>query len=333
MEEELIVRCLSGEASVEEEQKLHAWIALRPENEQRYLASKKVFELSNQHYAVRGLKSLDINVDQEWNHFVNKIERKKEAPEYSIPVGQPTFAGNWLRMAASIALIVMSGAAVYYFVKDNDVHYQTTNSPLTISLPDGSQVILNTNSELSYSTAFGAKNRLVKLSGEGFFRVERDEQKPFVIDVNKTKVEVLGTSFDVQGYEDAESVEVVVQTGVVKFSAPATKREVTLTAGQKGIYSKTKQHLNSFVNEDPNFLSWNTQTIVFTDSNLRTVIETLNRTYHANIVATSEIPASCVVTVTFDHQTLEAVLNVLKTTLNLTYRINSNRIEITHAGC
>jgi transmembrane sensor len=120
---------------------------------------------------------------------------------------------------------------------------------------------------------------------------------------------------------------------IVKFSAPAAKGEAIIKAGQKGIYSKAKQQINSFVNEDPNFNAWNTRTIVFEEDNLRTVIETLNKTYHANIVATSEIPASCVVTVTFDHQTLESVLNVLKTTLNLTYKVNGSRIEITHTGC
>lgn len=333
MEEELIVRYLSGEASAEEEQKLLAWIAQHPSNKQQFLASKKIFELSDQHYAAHNVKLLYINVDQEWNHFISKIENRKETPERSIAEGS-SMVGNWMRIAATIVLILVSGAAVYLFInKNSDVNYQTTSNTLTVSLPDGSQVILNRNSELLYSSSFGEKSRFVKLKGEGFFSVARDEQKPFVIEVNQTKVEVLGTSFNVQGYEDAKSVEVVVQTGVVKFSAPSSKGEAIIMAGQKGIYSKANQQINSFVNEDPNFLSWNTRTIVFEDDNLREVIETLNKTYHANIVATTEIPASCVVTVSFDHQTLEAVLNVLKTTLNLAYRVKGNRIEITHAGC
>ena len=333
MEDELIVRYLSGEASDEEKQKLLAWIAQRPEHEQQFLAAKKLVEMSDTHFATRGATSLDIDVAQEWNYFVDSIEKKKETPLRSIAATQPFFSGNWLRIAASVALILVSSAVVYFFVKKNDVYYQTANNTLTVSLPDGSSAILNEYSELAYSTTFGEKNRQVKLKGEAFFNVEPDKQKPFIIDVNQTKVEVVGTSFDVRAYEDAEAVEVVVQTGIVKFSAPSAKTEVTITAGQKGIYSKAKQHINSFANEDPNFNAWNTRTIVFTEDNLRTVVETLNKTYRANIVATGEISATCVVTVTFDHQTLEAVLTVLKTTLNLTYRINGNRIEITHAGC
>jgi transmembrane sensor len=333
MEDELIVRYLSGEASDEEKKKLLAWTAQSPENEKQFLSAEKLFELSDRHYATRKPHSLDINVEQEWNHFVNSIEKKKETPVRAIVVAKPSFAGNWLRIAASVALILVSSAIVYFFVRDNDVHYQTTNNTLTVSLPDGSSVVLNEYSELSYSTSFGENNRQVKLKGQGFFNVEKDKQKPFIIDATQTKVEVVGTSFDVRAYEDTEAVEVVVQTGVVKFSAPVAKGEITIAAGQKGIYSKAKQHLDSFVNEDPNFNAWNTRTIVFAEDNLRTVIETLNKTYHANIIATGEISASCVVTVTFDHQTLEAVLNVLKTTLNLTYRINGNQIEITRAGC
>lgn len=333
MEEELIIRYLSGEASAEEEKKLLAWIVQRPVNERRFLASKKVFELSNKHYAGREGQRLDIDVDQEWNHFVNNIGKRKPARERSLMPDGPS-GGSWLRMAAAILLLLMSGAIVYYYViKNSDVRYQTADNTLMVSLPDGSHAILNAHSELSYSSTFGEKHRRVKLKGEGFFNVERDMQKPFIIDVNQGEVEVLGTSFDVQGYDDREAVEVVVQTGVVKFSVPEAKAEVTITAGQKGVYSKTGHHISSFLNEDPNFLSWNTRTLVFEEDDLRTVIETLNKTYHVNIVIASEIPASCVVTVTFDHQTLEAVLNVLQTTLNLTYQINGNRIEITRAGC
>jgi ferric-dicitrate binding protein FerR (iron transport regulator) len=72
---------------------------------------------------------------------------------------------------------------------------------------------------------------------------------------------------------------------------------------------------------------------VFEKNDLKSVVETLNKIYQTNIVIMTDVPPTCEVTVSFDHQTLESVLHVLENTLNLTYRINGNKIEITAAGC
>ena len=73
--------------------------------------------------------------------------------------------------------------------------------------------------------------------------------------------------------------------------------------------------------------------MVFLENDLRTVIGTLEKTYHVDITISADVPASCLVTVTFDKQSLESVLKVLESTLNLKYTINGNKIEITEAGC
>ncbi len=328
----LIIRHLTGEASAEEEKQLSAWIAQSQDNEHHYRDLRKAFELSNRYYTNRSDQDPDINIDKEWNHFVNQINEKPTADtpvRMLIPDQSP---GRWLRVAAALALLVASGFVINYFIFGSRVHHQTTGNTLSITLNDGSEVLLNRNSELWYSTRFGSKTRTVNLKGEAFFEVVRDPDRPFIVHVNDVDIEVLGTSFNVQGY-DEKGVDVIVETGVVKFSAPAVNKEVKLTAGQRGVYIKEQQQLISISNEDRNFLSWKTRKIIFIENDLRTVVAALNKAYNANIVITANIPASCVVTVTFDHQSLEAVLNVLKSTLNLTYRITGNQIEITLAGC
>ena len=72
---------------------------------------------------------------------------------------------------------------------------------------------------------------------------------------------------------------------------------------------------------------------MFDEKDLRSVVEELNEIYNANITLATTVSDACVVTVTFDQQDLEAILNVLKKTLNLTYTMKGNQIEITHAGC
>ncbi len=340
MVESWIVRSLSGEASAEDERQLSAWIAQSEENERQYLMLKKAFGLSKEYYAHQTDAYPDINIDLEWNHFVNQLTRKEKGtnpPPSAVRTRMLSPERNaprmWLRVAAAIVLLVASGMVINYFVSGTNVHFQTADNTLSVSLSDGSQVLLNQNSELSYSSHFGAASRKVKLKGEAFFEVAPDPNKPFIIQIGDAEVEVLGTTFNVQGYDTRKEVEVTVETGVVKLSTPELKQEVKLHAGDKGIYSKANQQISSLKNDNVNFLSWKTRKIILIEKDLRSVVETLNKTYGSNITIASDIPASCVVTVTFDGQSLEAALNVLKATLNLTYRIQGNQIEITHAGC
>jgi transmembrane sensor len=350
--EELISKYLAGETSATEEKQLLDWIALRPENEQVYLQFKKIFELSQKHLTTKSSQDPEINIDAEWAEFVSQLSSKvikmpkvpalPRAPRGELVEGveeaEETQANRsnkvWFRIAAVILLLVASGFLINYFIsKSKDFEYQTADNTLTIFLPDSSHVILNQHSKLSYSSTFGETSRTITLEGEGFFEITHDASKPFVINANHSRVEVLGTSFDVRAYPGQKETEVIVQTGVVKFSVPEIKDEVKLTAGHKGIFVSGTSQITDLANTDSNFLSWNTRRISFTENDLQSVIETLNKTYHADIVLSADVSPTCVVTVSFDHQTLDAVLNVLQTTLNLTYRKTGNKIEITHAGC
>jgi transmembrane sensor len=326
---DLITRYLAGEASVEEEQTLFKWIDQKPEHKQDYLDTKKVFELSQQHYATQRSEVVDIDVDHEWSHFMKNI--KKETPVRKL---EKQSSNLWYKIAAAVLVLIVSGFILNYFSnRTEQLLVATADITKTFSLPDGSQITLNKNSSIAYSSDFGKTDRKLKLTGEAFFEVKRNESKPFIINANNATIEVLGTSFNVRAYDKLKEVEVVVATGIVKLSDANNKSGVKLTAGQKGVYEKSNEAISSGANEDVNFLSWNTQKIVFEENDLKTVIETLNKTYQVNIIITTDIPATCEVTVSFDHQTLESVLHVLERTLNLTYQIKGNQIEITAAGC
>jgi transmembrane sensor len=330
MKDELIIRHLAGETSSEEEKQLRTWLAQLPENERYYDNIKKVFELTSTHLT-KTKQEIDIDINQEWKKFVGTID-KKETPVRTL-IQEESFR-PWFKIAAAVLLVAASGFVINYFIlKTEEIKFQTTNSTQFVTLPDGSTITLNQYSELSYSSGFGDRNRSVQLKGEAFFEVKPDAQKPFIINVNNAAVEVVGTSFNIQGYDSRGEIEVTVQTGVVKFSVSELNKEVKLQAGQKGIYSKVAKELRSTTNQDVNFLAWNTRTIVFAESDLRSVVETLSKTYQVNISLPAVIPSSCAVTVTFEHQSLESVLNVLKTTLNLEYRITGQQVEILSAGC
>ena len=323
---ELITKHLVGEASSDEQQQLFSWMAEKEENKRHYSAMKKAFDLADQHFAVPSADELPIDIEQEWNQFTDSIGQRKA-------FGNLSPAQLWLRIAASILLIMIVGGVLYYYTGPDQAIYQTAASKQTVVLPDGSEVTLNRYTTLSLDAGFAKENRNLTLKGEAFFNVQPDAGKPFVILTKNAMVQVVGTSFNVNAYDSLQEVEVVVTTGIVSLQAKGGSGKVKLVAGQKGIYSETTQKVVSVVNQDVNFLSWNTGRLVFVENDLRSVLETLKKTYHSDIVIRTDIPVSCIVTVTFDQQSLESVLKVLESTLNLKYVINGNTVEITEAGC
>jgi ferric-dicitrate binding protein FerR (iron transport regulator) len=324
--DELITKHLAGETSADEQQQLFSWIAESQDNKRHYNALRKAFELAEQHFAVPAAEELDINLDREWDQFSQSIGEEKKSHHLS-PVQ------FWLRIAATIFLVIVSGGLLYYYTSPSTTVYQTAASKETVTLPDGSTVVLNRYTKLSLDADFGDAYRKLSLEGEAFFEVEPDVNKPFMILTEKATVEVVGTSFNVNAYDSLSEVEVIVTTGVVMLQTKTGTQKVELVAGKKGIYSKVNEKVVSAVNQDLNFLSWNTERLVFIENDLRSVLETLKKAYHADITIATDIPVTCIVTVTFDHQSLGSVLKVLESTLNLKYTLNGNKVEITEAGC
>ena len=321
----LITRSLTGETTAEEEQQLRTWIAATAENNQHYQKLQKSFSIASQYYRTKQVP--DLNLDAEWNRFLKSIDKPKTNNVRTL------FSTTWLRVAAAVMVVAASVVLYNYFSNAGLSIIESGLVAQEVTLPDGSLVTLNQNSKLTYSSSFNNSDRHISLEGEAFFEVAHNPNKPFTISVKDASVEVLGTSFNVRGYKASEVLEVVVATGTVKLSTPDKTAHVTLQAGDRGIYNPQQQTVQNEINTDVNFNAWKTRRLTFTEANLQTVVETLNKVYQSNIVIAVPVPDTCLVTVSFDQQDLTAVLNVLKVTLNLEYTIQKNKIEITRAGC
>lgn len=331
-EETLIAKYLAGEATPAEQRHLHEWIAESKENEVHFGKAKQAFTWSKMHYAPDAHQGLDIDVDLEWQRFVRQVSTKEQ--DRKTFVLHSSQSNSWLKVAAVIVLVVAVGFVVNLLLtRSSDIFFQTAENTEVISLPDGSVVTLNRNSKLSYTEEFGRTTREVNLEGEGFFEVVPDAANPFVVKVDKTLVSVLGTSFSVQGYAGRPALEVTVATGKVNVANRGINQSVRLEAGERAIYSRSSRELKKQINEDPNFLSWKTKKLTFNAASLQEVITAVGFTYGVEITLSASVADSCKVTVSFDNQSLEAVLHVLKSTLDLTYRRAGKKLEIVEAGC
>ena len=324
---EIMTKHFAGEATPAEERILFDWVKQSNANEEEFRSSRKLFDAATRHYS----KSVvpEIDVEKEWNVFLNKVADEK-------PVRQlhPTTTQNWMRIAASVLLLFVTGAVIYYFItKTETITFQTAENIRTVELPDGSKVVLNRKSRLEYNSEFGDNNRKIALSGEAFFDVQKNAALPFIISAKSTTIEVVGTSFNVLAYDSIADVAVIVKTGVVRFTVPKLNTTLELTPGEKGAFVTTQNEVAETINEDLNYEAWNTRKLTFNETHLSDVVKAINKTYNADIVVTGPVSDACLLTVSFDNQTLDAVLNVLENTLNLTYRRIGNRIEIISAGC
>ena len=252
--EDLIARSLAGETTKEDEANLTAWIDLSEKNGSQFQKLKRAFELSDAFYKKAKIEP-ELDIDKEWNHFLKQIDSGKADKVRSLnPVNTYSLL---LRVAAVLVLAVGSWFAINYFISANKTTLiETADATREVTLPDGTQITLNKNSQLSYTVDFGKDTRNVTLTGEAFFEVVRDPKKPFIIKANEVTVQVLGTSFNVMAYDSEKQLQVVVATGTVKLSVASINQEIILQAGERGVFARAQKQLSQLTNADINFLAW-----------------------------------------------------------------------------
>lgn len=235
---------------------------------------------------------------------------------------------TWLNVAAAVILILMiTGIATLRFNSDDKVTFAeviTTDNDISdkeVILPDGTKVILNHDSKLVYPEKFTKETREINLTGEAFFDVKPNPEKPFIINTGKASVKVLGTSFNVFAYNNSPTVEVVVKTGKVELSENnkinTADKKILLTPGQKGTFNKTTGNLLKENSYSSNELSWFTHEIKFEYTSLEDVLKTINRVYNINFDVDDNVNMSNQLNASFNKQNIDHILNVVSMTLDL----------------
>lgn len=323
---DLITKKLSGEISVDDDLRLQKWLDESDENQQVFDSYKATWEELDR---VKGKSSREVNF--EWDRLESAIDFE----EAEVQGKQRSFFTNIYRYAAAIVAIVIAAFSIYYFINSQGSNQLVAQIQIEeVELSDGSRVTVNSNSKLTYPKKFEKGKREVELSGEAFFEVAKDPNRPFIIKAGDIRVEVLGTSFNVKAYENQEQVEVTVSTGkVAVFALDNPEDRVVLVKGQKAIFYKSSTKIESTLNDNINFASWKTKEIIFEDTPMPDVIRIINEIYKSDLKLVGEQLKECPVTTTFDNQSLESILKVLESTLDLSINEKGNSIEISGDGC
>ncbi len=184
-----------------------------------------------------------------------------------------------------------------------------------ITLPDGTKVWLNAESSLTYPARFGDDERVVTLSGEGYFAVVRDERKAFKVITNGQQVDVLGTEFNVSAYADAKDIRTTLVEGRVRVGSvdgsAADIHSVVLNPGQQAENSGKGKIVIRDVNA-ASYISWKEGIFYFDETKLATAMDQLRRWYDVDVSYQGRIPDTHFYGEISRDKTLKEVLDILQ---------------------
>jgi transmembrane sensor len=303
---DLISSYLSGNASDAEVKELENWVLASPENRQQFIASKKAWMLS-------GMKQNNhpVDVNKIWSETSETLFKEAKV----VDLRQKRSRRNWLMIAASVAILIVAGVWMSRNGAEiSQMYVSTDNETRSVDLPDGSVVTLNQSASLNFVISKEEEKRKLSLKGDAFFEVARDEKRPFVIDAEGLEIEVLGTSFYVDARDQQDEIQVIVKSGSV--SVQKGNENVVLTAGQKAVFNKTTNALIKQENEDSNFASIISNTLVFNQTKLEEVVFALNRQFKADVSIGNELIKNCELTATYKDKSLDAILKIIEGTLS-----------------
>ncbi|SFF52816.1 FecR family protein [Thermoflexibacter ruber] len=343
---ELIAKYLAGEANAEEESKLWAWRNQNPNNEEFYQEMYRIWHSKKQDESTfdshLAFKKLTYRIEEE-----SLIMLNHKGKPYTKQI-QIFFKKYAIGIAATIAfcLIVI---AVWW---RNENNQKTVNQSITeikskiiekinpkgqklqLRLPDGTKVWLNSESRLTYPSQFQGNMREISLNGEAFFEVAHNPNKPFCITTPKTKMQVLGTSFNVRAFDDEQKTETVVVTGKVKISEAENEANfVVLSPNEKGNFSLQNKKISKQKVNPANYIAWKEGILKFENSNMSLIIKELERWYGVTITVSNPNLLRCHLTGDFKNESLENVLIFMQKALDIQFEINQKEVKIKGKAC
>ena len=199
---------------------------------------------------------------------------------------------------------------------------------LTIHLNDGSTVVLNSGSQLEYPEYFAENERVVHLTGEGFFQVARDAQRPFRVVTGPLVTTALGTSFNIKSNKHDGTVEVALVTGKVMVGKKAQRKNIVLNPGQMLSYNDQKGHFDQKHFDIAKTIAWKDGVLVFSNASYAEIKTDLENWFGVNIIDNKVPKQNWQFTAKFDNENLENILDALQFGHPFHYKIDRKQVVI-----
>lgn len=237
-----------------------------------------------------------------------------------------------LRIAAVVIPFLLLGAfgltkISLKKVPDNFTVSVERGSKAVVTLPDKSKVWINSDSKLEYKRGKHS-TRVVKLSGEAFFKVFKNKSHPFIVRMNHLQVEVLGTSFNVNARKCSDLIETSLVEGSIKLSGTDLSQNYYLKPNEKAVFSKLSKKLQIVSTDNEVETAWKNNEIKFRSERLIDLFSRLENWYGIKIVCLCPEIENDLVSGTFRDEKLDVVMEVIKKQYNVNCIRNGDTIII-----
>lgn len=352
---DLIIKFLNRETSVEEENNLLDWVNAKPENRFYFNSIRDTWYSASQLTQTSFFNEAGA-LDKLHKH-INAYSDKSKKYNFSY----------FLKVAAILLVVfALGGISSYLFINKTTSSNQVVKvlapkgSRSVAYLPDGTVVWLNAGSELSYKVNSG-KNREVKLSGEAFFKVKTDKKHPFIVQAKGLSIKALGTSFNVKAYPEEKKVTTTLVEGIVNIEKQegGTLKPIVITMkpNQKVViftdstlyfHEKLKIEDNKATNEIAEVLdeiksipaikaqnvntelytSWKDERWIIDSEEFGNLATLLERRYNVNIQFQTDELKKYRFSGTFTNETIEQAMSLMRYSLPFNFTIDKNNIHI-----
>jgi len=323
---ELIIHYLDGTATLNEKSMLLQYLKENEENRKTFKDIKDIWSSTMSIYAN------DVETEIALDKFKTRIEKYQQKQRK-----HKKLLGYTWRVAAAVLVII----GFSYFMQ-NRLLQPSQDSMLVMNrvvmpqgykgqvlLPDSTIVWLNSNSTLTYPETFAADNRIVKLTGEAYFDVVRNEIKPFIVQTGHMEVTVLGTDFSVSDYDISDNIETILRSGSVRVKFDSDDKEFILRPDEKISYSKAAHQINIEHVNAVMQTSWANDKLVFDNDKFDDVLQQLEKWYGIKIRYTGKIAKDIPITLAIRKESKEQIFRAISEIVPVTCKIEEEEIIIT----
>ena len=320
----ILLKYLQGKTSEEENQQLLQWTQRSIENKKQFLAEKDIWDT----YAYQ-TDSKKYDTTSELQILKNSLNLNNVQPAI-------LFA-NILKIAAMLLIAFGLGWASQYISFNRNQSPEITIQEIFVPkgqvnqvfLSDGTRIWINSETYLSAPSVFNSKERVVKLSGEAYFEVAKDKNRPFKVEINGQKIEVVGTTFNVRAYNNSNEIETTLQSGQIRLQTGS--RTTILKPGEQSVYDIRTDKLMIEKVDPLTFSSWKDGRYEFHNKDLNEVFKVIERWYDVEISAdASYFNGMHFSGVIKRNKDAKHFLDLLNHSVPIKYTINLDKIQITH---
>lgn len=307
--ENLLISYYDGKATVDEVWEIKTWIKSSDDNKKKAMDIYTLLLMADTQQVA---KNLDLDED------LLKAKEQIRMSKYHI---------SWWKWMQHMAVILLIPMAVTIIVLLNhskaispiqaQIFEVRTQSGMITSfrLPDSTIVYLNSGSVLKYPSAFTGDIREVSLNGEAYFEVAKDPEHKFIVSTPwKSKVEVLGTHFNLEAFDNMNEVITTLIEGKVEFvyEKDGQGHKTLMQPGQKVIYNNKSGQIQSFNTNGKSELSWIDEKIIFNKTPFNDALHMLKKRYNVEFIIKTAKFDKHTFTGMFTEQNIEDVLENFK---------------------